>query len=69
MTKRFPVERVNWDEAEAFCNRLAERAPRGKFSSFRLPTEAEWEYACRAGTRSPFHFGAVLNGAEANCDK
>jgi formylglycine-generating enzyme required for sulfatase activity/tRNA A-37 threonylcarbamoyl transferase component Bud32 len=48
-----PVEMVSWDDAVAFCRRLSERGT-GKY---RLPTEAEWEYACRAGTTSPYHVG------------
>ena len=48
-----PVETVSWDDATEFCKRLSERAGR----TVRLPTEAEWEYACRAGTKTVFSFG------------
>ncbi|MFM7577062.1 MAG: formylglycine-generating enzyme family protein, partial [Microcystaceae cyanobacterium] len=48
-----PVEQVSWDDAKAFCQKLQELT--GK--SFRLPTEAEWEYACRAGTQTRYYFG------------
>jgi len=61
---RFPVESVYWWDAIEFCQRLSTMEVR----TYRLPTEAEWEYACRAGTQTPFSFGSVLNGREANCD-
>jgi uncharacterized protein (TIGR02996 family) len=61
---RFPVEMVSWEMAQEFCNRLSTRVGQG----IRLPTEAEWEYACRAGTATTFHFGIVLDGSQANCD-
>jgi formylglycine-generating enzyme required for sulfatase activity len=64
-TKQFPVEWVSWDDAQAFCKKLREKDKEER--KFRLPTEAEWEYACRAGTTTPFYFGSELNGWQANC--
>jgi formylglycine-generating enzyme required for sulfatase activity len=61
-----PVEQVSWDDAQAFCQAL--NAPQSAGASVRLPTEAEWEYACRGGTTTPYYFGAQLNGTQANCD-
>ena len=65
-TKQFPVETVSWDDAQAFCKKMRDHDTQGR--QFRLPTEAEWEYACRATTTTPFYFGSKLNGKEANCD-
>jgi formylglycine-generating enzyme required for sulfatase activity len=48
-----PVEMVSWNEATEFCKKLSEKTG----NSVRLPTEAEWEYACRAGTKTAFSFG------------
>jgi formylglycine-generating enzyme required for sulfatase activity len=68
-TSHFPVENVTWDEAVEFCQRLSSLAEeRHAGRMYRLPREAEWEYACRAGTISPFHFGNAVNGQQANCD-
>jgi formylglycine-generating enzyme required for sulfatase activity len=66
-TSRFPVESVTWDNAVAFCgllSGLAEEQQAGR--TYRLPTEAEWEYACRAGTTAPFHVGWPLELRQAN---
>ena len=62
-TRRFPVENVSWNEAVEFCRTLS-RLPEEKRSgrTYRLPTEAEWEYACRAGTDTAFHYGNYLLG-------
>ena len=57
-----PVEQVNWWEAVEFCDRLARQTGR----QYRLPSEAEWEYACRAGTTTPYHFGERLTAELAN---
>jgi formylglycine-generating enzyme required for sulfatase activity len=68
-TSDFPVERVSWNDAVAFCEKLsALPAEKGARRVYRLPTEAEWEYACRAGTSTPFAFGSSLSSRQANFD-
>ena len=57
-----PVEQVSWYEVVEFCDRLSAQTSR----PYRLPSEAEWEYACRAGTTTPFHFGKTLTTEVAN---
>jgi len=57
-----PVEQVSWFEAVEFCQRLSQFIGR----NYRLPSEAEWEYACRAGTTTPFHFGETISTEIAN---
>ena len=57
-----PVEKVSWHDAVEFCQRLS----RLTSHTYRLPTEAEWEYACRAGTDTPFHFGESITTDLAN---
>jgi formylglycine-generating enzyme required for sulfatase activity len=66
----FPAEKVTWGNAVAFCRKLSEQPDERTHNRlYRLPTEAEWEYACRAGkTGEPFHFGATLNATQANFD-
>jgi formylglycine-generating enzyme required for sulfatase activity len=59
-----PVEQVSWHDAVEFCARLARLTKR----DYRLPSEAEWEYACRAGTTTPFHFGETISAELANYD-
>lgn len=59
-----PVEQVSWRDAVAFCEQLSQQT--GKV--YRLPSEAEWEYACRAGTMTPFYFGTTLTAELANYD-
>jgi formylglycine-generating enzyme required for sulfatase activity len=57
-----PVEQVSWKDARRFCDRLSKRAGR----HYQLPSETQWEYACRAGTVTPFSFGETLTIDVAN---
>jgi len=59
---RRPVERVSWYDVVEFCQRLSQATGR----EYKLPSEAEWEYACRAGTTTPFHFGETITTDLAN---
>jgi formylglycine-generating enzyme required for sulfatase activity len=68
-TSLFPVEQVSWQDAQDFCAKLAELAEEKRAGRvYRLPTEAEWEYACRAGTMTPYCFGQSLSTDQANFD-
>jgi formylglycine-generating enzyme required for sulfatase activity len=62
--KNRPVERVSWNNATKFCQKLSKKTGR----DYRLPSEAEWEYACRAGTTTPFYLGETITGELANYD-
>jgi eukaryotic-like serine/threonine-protein kinase len=61
-TSRYPVEQVSWNDAKEFCRKLS--LLEGK--AYRLPREAEWEYACRAGTKTAYNVGPTLSKADAN---
>jgi eukaryotic-like serine/threonine-protein kinase len=59
---KLPVEEVSWLDAVAFCEKLSQKTKR----TYRLPSEAEWEYACRAGTNTPYAFGETINPSVVN---
>ena len=61
-TDERPVVRVSWEDAIEFCSRLSQRTKR----NYTLPSEAQWEYACRAGTSTAFHFGPIILSDLAN---
>jgi uncharacterized protein (TIGR02996 family) len=64
-TSAFPVDQITWEQAADFCARLSQREPG---LVYRLPNEAEWEYACRAGTTTAYHFGDAISLELANYD-
>ena len=57
-----PVEKVSWNDTKEFCKKLSKKTGR----NYRLPSEAEWEYACRAGTTTPFYFGETITADLVN---
>ena len=63
-TDNRPVETVSWRDAMEFCSRLSQRSGR----TYTLPSESQWEYACRAGTTTPFSYGETLSAELANYD-
>lgn len=71
-TKKLPVESVTWEEADEFCKKLAELdAEKAAGRVYQLPTEAEWEYACRAGAnpQQAFNTGKIVTSSEANINR
>ncbi len=64
-SRKHPVEQVSWNEVQEFIRRLNSME---QTNAYRLPSEAEWEYACRAGTTTNFAFGSSLSSAQANFD-
>ena len=66
---RLPVQNVSWEQAVAFCRKLSE-LPEEKAAGrvYQLPTEAQWEYACRAGSTTPTSFGGAITSSQANFD-
>ena len=73
-TSRYPVEGISWDDAKEFCAKLTSLPDEKKAGrAYRLPTEAEWEYACRGPTPSkdvsPYHVGKTLQDTDANFGK
>ncbi len=66
-TGRFPVEQVSWTDAVEFCQKLSSQSEEASANRvYRLPTESEWEFACRAGSTFAFSTGQVIDGSQAN---
>ena len=68
-TSEFPIDNVSWNAAAIYCRKLSQKLRKAKEPfSFDLPTEEEWEYACRAGTSTPFFWGDTWSPDKANCN-
>lgn len=66
-TGRFPVEQVSWTDAVEFCEKLSHQPEELSANRvYRLPTESEWEFACRAGSTQAFSTGQIIDGDQAN---
>ncbi|MAS91920.1 MAG: hypothetical protein CMO55_01890 [Verrucomicrobiales bacterium] len=63
-----PVEKVTWNDAQEWCRKMNQKYPLGEGWEWALPTEAQWEYACRAGTTTPYYTGTTLTKEQANFD-
>jgi formylglycine-generating enzyme required for sulfatase activity len=62
LSANYPIEQISWHDALDFCTKLSQQTGR----TYTLPSEAQWEYACRAGTNTAFHFGATITPELAN---
>ena len=60
--RNLPAETVSWEDCQDFIKKLGEKDKK----PYRLPTESEWEYACRAGTTTPFYFGETISPKQVN---
>lgn len=67
-SSEFPATLISWNDAVEFCNRLSNEPEETRHGrKYRLPTEAEWEYACRGGSVTAFSFGETFDNSQANC--